>query len=82
MEKKTWQVVPPSPREAVGAPDQMIVSQHSKSEGLHPSSLPPPVCAQIYRPKRSLSMTENECFEETTYFFTGTQFVKFGAIFF
>jgi hypothetical protein len=27
------------PKESVGAPDQMTVSQHSKSEGWHPSPL-------------------------------------------
>jgi hypothetical protein len=30
------------PKETVGAPDQMTVSQHSKSEGWHPSPLSPP----------------------------------------
>ncbi len=30
------------PKESVGAPVQMTVSQHSKSEGWHPSPLPPP----------------------------------------
>jgi hypothetical protein len=29
------------PKESVGAPDQMTVSQHSKSEGWHPSPLSP-----------------------------------------
>jgi hypothetical protein len=31
-----------SPKESMGAPDQMTVSQHSKSEGWHPSPLSPP----------------------------------------
>jgi len=31
------------PKESVGAPDQMTVSQHSKSEGWHPSPLPLPL---------------------------------------
>ncbi len=35
-------VVGAPPKESVGAPDQMTVSQHSKSEGWHPSSLSPP----------------------------------------
>jgi hypothetical protein len=42
--------LPPSPlKESVGAPDQMTVSQHSKSEGWHPSPLfpPSPVCSVI-----------------------------------
>jgi hypothetical protein len=30
------------PKETVGAPEQMTVSQHSKSEGWHPSPLSPP----------------------------------------
>ncbi len=30
-----------SPKESVGAPDQMTVSQHSKSNGWHPSPLSP-----------------------------------------
>jgi hypothetical protein len=35
-------VVGTSPKESVGAPDQMTVSQHSKSEGWPPSPLSPP----------------------------------------
>ncbi len=37
------------PKESVGAPDQMTVSQHSKSEGWPPllSPLPHPVCTVI-----------------------------------
>ncbi len=38
------------PKESVGAPDQMTVSQRSKSEGWHPSPLSPPphpVCTVI-----------------------------------
>jgi hypothetical protein len=31
-----------SPKESVGVPDQMTVSQHCKSEGWHPSPLSPP----------------------------------------
>ncbi len=35
----------PPPKESVGAPDQMTVSQHSKSEGWHPSPLSLLVCS-------------------------------------
>jgi hypothetical protein len=38
-------LIPPRgspPKESVGAPVQMTVSQHSKSEGWHPSPLSPP----------------------------------------
>ncbi len=34
-------IVGAPPKELVGAPDQMTVSQHSKSEGWHPSLLSP-----------------------------------------
>ncbi len=36
------QVLGTSAKESVGAPDQMTVSQHSKSEGWHHSLLSPP----------------------------------------
>ena len=39
---RLYNVVGPPPKESVGAPDQMTVSQHSKSEGWHPSPLSPP----------------------------------------
>jgi hypothetical protein len=40
---------PPPPQGISRGPDQMTVSQHSKSDGLHPSppSSPSPVCSVI-----------------------------------
>ncbi len=39
--KRILAIVGAPPKESVGAPDQMTVSQHSKSEGWHPSPLSP-----------------------------------------